>query len=72
MGFPQTRALGRSWQCGRSVSSERPYARYHLKVALDYVLFFAIFVFPLLIEFGVFFGGIWWHSDEPKDPRNGL
>jgi hypothetical protein len=39
---------------------------------LNYVLFFLFFVLPLLIELGVFFGGIWWHSDKPKDRRNGL
>jgi len=37
-----------------------------------YVLFFVVIVLPMLIEFWVFYTGIWWHSDGPKDPRNGL
>lgn len=37
-----------------------------------YVLFFVIFVLPMLVEFVAFFAGIWWHSEQPKDPRNGL
>jgi hypothetical protein len=41
-------------------------------MALYYVLFFIIFVLPLLIELWVYLEGIWWHSDGPKDPRNGL
>jgi len=39
---------------------------------LPYALAVVIVVLPLLIEFYVFFTGIWWHSDGPKDPRNGL
>ena len=39
---------------------------------LTYVLFFVVVVLPLLIELAVYFEGIWWHSDERKDPRNGL
>jgi hypothetical protein len=37
-----------------------------------YALFVVIIVLPLLVELWVFFAGIWWHSDGPKDPRNGL
>lgn len=39
---------------------------------LYYILFVVIFVVPILIEFGVYLSAIWWHSDNPKDPRNGL
>lgn len=37
-----------------------------------YVLFFVVIVLPMLIELGVYYTGIWWHSEGPKDTRNGL
>jgi hypothetical protein len=36
------------------------------------VLFLLIAVVPILVEAAVYYYGIWWHSDKPKDPRNGL
>lgn len=72
MEFLQIKALGSCIARGAPFVGASRCAISFFRMVLYYALFFLIFVLPALIELGAFFGGIWWHSDGPKDRRNGL
>jgi hypothetical protein len=39
---------------------------------LALVLLFLLIAVPAAIEVFAWFTAAWWHSDTPKDPRNGI